>query len=541
MGDVTDLEDWTLSTLPRKRRFEYEVPDPPRKPDFITGADNLHWSQFSRRLAATPRKNGKGFDVKLYDPRDRTHNYQDDPSITPWYRLGPPSNMPDYTPLLEKYGMQVFEAAGFLNHKEERPIGEPAGDKINGRLAFHPWRNHLKNPDLQSRIHPVLRRNKWIGIDDHQYSLIVPSLLLASAILDDPVTLTYFYALSMPSDEMDTIKHASAGLTADCKIMKIPFKLTEAQLLETYHKLLLMTAWLENWSFYDDGDRVNGYTERIKDKWGHSERASKPPTFIEILEYDWGANTDPHDKRHRELLDDILLMTGIPLEQQAHINATSAIYRTQLYLAKLMLHEFAHAFCMAYFPIPPDWTPGIPHEPWAPLDRCNEQGWAFENFVLGSVLKTMAVGIPPMDDQLRLLQNALIPFGYFSTRFWDRWLGNGEDLAYSTMDSDRKEDDEVPHRYYPVPQAWTQWLFSEDLWTDQVIRFGLRVIKVPKPREWEVVRLPCGRIGYNNTGEDRWNTAPSTDNKTWLPTWDEFYLEGVPKEEWVWKQPKWDP
>jgi hypothetical protein len=262
---------------------------------------------------------------------------------------------------------------------------------------------------------------------------------------------------------------------------------------------------------------------------------------MEILEYDWGANTDPHDKRHRELLDDILLMTGIPLEQQAHINATSAIYRTQLYLAKLMLHEFAHAFCMAYFPIPPDWTPGIPHEPWAPLDRCNEQGWAFENFVLGSVLKTMAVGIPPMDDQLRLLQNALVPFGYFSTRFWDRWLGNGEDLAYSTMDSDRKEDDEVPHRYYPVPQAWTQWLFSEDLWTDQVIRFGLRVIKVPKPREWEVVRLPCGRIGYNNTGEDRWNTAPSTDNETWLPTWDEFYLEGVPKEEWVWKQPKWDP
>ncbi|KAI4743497.1 hypothetical protein E4T50_06100 [Aureobasidium sp. EXF-12298] len=539
MTDVTALEDWTLSTLPRKRRFE--VPDPPQKPDFIHGADNIHWSQFSRRLAATPRKNGKGFDVKLYDPRDRSHVYKNDPNITPWYRLGPPSNMPDYPPLLEKYGMQVLEAAGFLNHKEEKPAGEPAGDKINGRLAFQPWRNHTKNPNLQSRIHPVLRRNKWIGIDDHQYSLMVPSLLLASAILDDPVTLTYFYALSMPSAEMDTIKHVSAGLTADCKIMKIPYNLTEAQLVETYHKLFLMTAWLENWSFYDDGNPVYGYTERIKDKWNHYEPIRIKPTFMKILEYDWKSSMGPDEKEYYELLDDILKMAGIPLSQRAHINSTSAIYRTQWFLAKLMLHEFTHAFCMAYFELPLDWTPGIPTEPWAPSDRCNEQGWAFENFVLGGVLKPMTVGIPPMHIQLHDLQGALVPFGFYTTQFWDRWLGNRKGSHYSTMDSDRKEGDEVRQREYPIPQAWTQWLFSGDLWADQVIRFGLRVIKVPKPKEWEIPAYKYGRLGRYCTGEDRWNIAPNTENKTWLPNWDEWYLEGVPKEEWVWKQPKWEP
>lgn len=262
---------------------------------------------------------------------------------------------------------------------------------------------------------------------------------------------------------------------------------------------------------------------------------------MEILEYDWGSNTDPDDVRYRELLDDILKMAGIPVEQQAHIGSTSAIYRTKFYLAMLMLHEFTHAFCMAYFEVPLLWTAGMPIEPWAPGDRCNEQGWAFENFVFGGVPQLMTVGIPPMHVQLRFSQGALAPFRSCTTQFWDRWLGNAKDHAYSIVDSDRKEGDEVRHRVYPIPQAWTQWLFSDDLWTDQVVRFGLQVIKVPKPKEWEIVMYPYGRLGHHSTGEDRWNTAPSTDNKIWQPTWDEYYLDGIPEENWLWKQAKWDP
>ncbi|KEQ72542.1 hypothetical protein M436DRAFT_48927 [Aureobasidium namibiae CBS 147.97] len=248
---------------------EFTVPDPPQKPGFIHGVDNVHWSQSSRRLAAQLNHDKTGFDVKLYDPSDPTARGLD-PSISPWYRLGPPSNIPDYPPLLEKYSVQMLEAAGFLNHDTGFDIA-----KINGRLAFAPWRNYHRDPDLQIRIHPVLRRDKWLGITDYQYSLMLPSLLLASAILDDPITLNYFCALSRPSADMKTVKHVSAGLTADCKIMEIPATLSYNDQQETYNKFILMTTYLESWSFEDVAGPIFGLTGRTLGVFGQPERASK--------------------------------------------------------------------------------------------------------------------------------------------------------------------------------------------------------------------------------------------------------------------------
>lgn len=217
-----DIDEWHIRKFP--------VPDPPQKPDFIQGADNIHWSQFSRRLAAKLSDDKTQFDVQLYDVSDSTA-----------LRVGPPTAMPDYPVLLEKYGLPVLEAAGFINN----PIPTEHG-YMDGRLAFARWRNPHQHDDPQILIHPVLRRKEWVGITDHQYSLMIPALVLATTILDDPVTLNYFHALAMPADSMDNISHVSAGLTADCKIMKIPDVLDYNQQWDTFKKLSLMSVWLES-------------------------------------------------------------------------------------------------------------------------------------------------------------------------------------------------------------------------------------------------------------------------------------------------------
>jgi hypothetical protein len=75
---------------------------------------------------------------------------------------------------------------------------------------------------------------------------MIPALVLATAILDDPVTLNNFHALAMPAYSMDNISHVSAGLMADCKIMKIPDVLDYNQQWDTFEKLSLMSVWLES-------------------------------------------------------------------------------------------------------------------------------------------------------------------------------------------------------------------------------------------------------------------------------------------------------
>ena len=257
-----DVEDW--------RDGKFKVPDPPQKPDFLNGVENMHWAQFSRKLAARLNEDKTGFDVKFYDPSDPTATGPD-PSIAPWHRLGPPSALPDYPHLLEKYGIQVLDAAGFLNHQSAY-----IGKNINGRLAFGVLRNFDNDQSIEARIHPVFGRNKWDDITDHQYSLMHPALLLASAVLDDPVTLSYFYALAMPRESMDTIKHVSAGLTADCKIMKIPDILDDDQQRSTFSKLHWMTAYLDNWGFDNYSMDCFAYTARADFPGGSPRPASKP-------------------------------------------------------------------------------------------------------------------------------------------------------------------------------------------------------------------------------------------------------------------------
>lgn len=254
-----------------------------------------------------------------------------------------------------------------------------------------------------------------------------------------------------------------------------------------------------------------------------------------------------YDGEYDSLIVEIEKVAGIPASRQAPISQSSAMYRTYCLLATLFLHEFAHAFCMAYFEVP-DRTAEAPKEPWAPGDRANEQGWAFENFVFGGLVRPIKIYIPPMSPQYFVMLSALAPFGSYTTWQWDVWLGNDKDKYYKVKDQDRigiKAEDIEPDRQYPVPQAWTQWLFSDDLWENHILRFGLEAIKVPLTSKWEVLRHNYGTLGYNRTGEERWNTGENFDDRDWdywLPAWDVFSMGGIPEKDQVYKgPPRWDP
>ncbi|CAD0086587.1 unnamed protein product [Aureobasidium vineae] len=86
-----------------------------------------------------------------------------------------------------------------------------------------------------------------------------------------------------------------------------------------------------------------------------------------------------------------------------------------------------------------------------------------------------------MSRKWHVLQQAAAPFGFYTTRQWDVWMTNGGSYSH-VMDSDRENtDDDPPDQLYPVPQAWTQWMFSNDLWTDQIQRYGLQAVKPRVP------------------------------------------------------------
>jgi hypothetical protein len=110
------------------------------------------------------------------------------------------------------------------------------------------------------------------------------------------------------------------------------------------------------------------------------------------------------------------------------------------------------------------------------------------------------------------------------------------------MDSDRRDDDDQPVKLvYPVPQAWTQWLLSDDCWAEHVARYGLQTIKVPKLENRRLPMYPIAKIGNNGTGEHRWNTGSNTSSKECVPNWDRFYLDGIPAKDYVFINPTWDP
>ncbi|KAG9761004.1 hypothetical protein KCU73_g2603, partial [Aureobasidium melanogenum] len=488
----------------------YTVPFPPEPPHKVDEHGNItleFWSDIRDKYTVRLSDDKTYFDIRELDDDDPTgmgRRFEGDwPKM---YSMGPPSEAPDYNPIFEKFGLKILNAAGFINCVQ--PCDSITFGPL-GRLYGKPYRNPTWDP--AEKIHPIFRRQMWHGITDEIYALLQPSLNLASAILDDPTTLSYFYALRQPAGSMSTVVDPDTYLT--CKITDIPNILTEAQQLDTFQAIWDMQFYTY-FGFAEMGPDYDCYgrTRLNLDSNARIIPASGPNTRCSIVElsnrYIWwliemSRLTATGQAANINWFQEVQRMFRVPAHKREHIDLTSAYFRITLMLACTVLHELVHAFSNAYFENP---TPlAQPREPWIRGTRCNEQGCCFEQFIFGGLPRAMIIGIPPISHRYNSDQTIAMPFGAFFEQQWDQWFVQLADDNSCVMPSVNKADSNQPRRLYPIVQEWFQRIHSDAMWMDQVQRFGMEAIKMPKVPLWQVMLWERTQRGFWGTGEERWN------------------------------------
>jgi hypothetical protein len=282
--DDTDMPDanesdlssvFDVDTPPSDQLRTYTAVHPPELPEYtyIDGQDSTtRWMEDSWRYTARSYHewDGSGFEVRQM----KINNFGDpepaDPNDAgcwpPEYALGPPTQDKEWHYLIEKWGLPLLEKAGFLNYYP--PEHDRDMDPI-GRLA------EARNPskEFNERIHPVLRQDMWRGLDDDDYQILKPALLLASTFLDDPATLTFLYAIT----DIDSMTEFNDSAHGKCKVAHVPAVLTDAQETAVYDKVLAMRNWM-SWRFRSATHmvalRAKGVTANLRDSEGNVVPAS---------------------------------------------------------------------------------------------------------------------------------------------------------------------------------------------------------------------------------------------------------------------------
>jgi hypothetical protein len=259
-GDESDISSvFDPITPPVNQLRTYTVVHPPQLPEWteIDGQEyEADWYQDAWRYTARAYSefDGGGFEVRQMDIGnfgEEETSAPDDPSYwPPKYALGPPTETKGvWQGLLSKWGFPVLEKAGFLDYYPN------TGDvcmKPLGRTAER--RNPNKRPD--KLIHPVLRRDMWRDIDDDEYRVMEPAILLATAILDDPATLAFYHTVA----DLDSMTEFTDAIHGVCKVVDVPDTLTGEQEVEVFNKLLAMRNWT-TWNVKPTLEmvRVGGY------------------------------------------------------------------------------------------------------------------------------------------------------------------------------------------------------------------------------------------------------------------------------------------
>lgn len=252
------------------------IPDPPTLPALFRDDQGIvhatTW-QHAQHFVAKYNEDGTGFDVRQktgadpfgadYDEEDdyeeegEEDDYEEegeedddeevgeedddedeDGDAHEWpIHLGPPTRSPVLDPLIHVWGLQLLDAAGFINYEQD-----DADDYMDpvGRLA------KVRNPlGLEAgRVHPIFRKDMFQNLTDESYELILPAILLASAYLDDPTTLNFFYGV-WATEQHTSFWDVDLGY---CTTVHVPDTLSEDSQREIYEKILAMRQWT-SWEF----------------------------------------------------------------------------------------------------------------------------------------------------------------------------------------------------------------------------------------------------------------------------------------------------
>ena len=197
----------------------------PHPPDI--GTVDKRWEPFARRAVGCKLDaQTNQFHTRLLTFEDVGPRKFDDHGPEDLLRLGGPSDVTTigednykWDFLDHHFGLQVLNAAGFINGQMPAGVYNPKGDL---------YALHTDDPR-----HPVFRREMWIGLTDDDWRLLEPPLHFVSAILDDPNVLTFFAAYFANSH----VVYAD-HLRRHIRTAAIPAYLTPGQIFGLYERLI---------------------------------------------------------------------------------------------------------------------------------------------------------------------------------------------------------------------------------------------------------------------------------------------------------------
>lgn len=154
--------------------------------------------------------------------------------------------------------------------------------------------------------------------------------------------------------------------------------------------------------------------------------------------------------------------------------------------ATTIVHEFVHAFSMAYFERP--WGageyPNPPADPFFPGKRSNELGLAFEYYLYGGVPSNHICYIPGASNDSRVRQALFAPFGMNILKNYDEHQDDtGTHFAISRAMG--FPDWSKAQLYFPVPQKHVHDVFTREMWVQKVQRFGIMALRPPLYLDWQ--------------------------------------------------------
>ncbi|TIA49454.1 hypothetical protein D6C79_03582 [Aureobasidium pullulans] len=473
MGDSGD-ESMSDASSDDVQPIDYKIPTPPMLPPWTYHKGKLRpidWPEDTKHYYARRNFSGTGFDVL---PEDFI--VPGVPDLWP-YRMGPPTSTVNCNDLIDVYGLQVLNAAGFISYHQT--------DADTFMYPQARWTEAAIDDLDEPFIHPAFDKDEaFREISEEDYKLLKLPLVLASALLEDETTMTFFYALSNPScwDQFEDPVH---GI---CTIVRPPDTLSVDEQVATYHKICAMnkyTSWGIGETAASDTvygrcvEEVNPMDEKTYDASGIGTAVTNidlNASFLQVLRsYDHHVSNE--NTHFRDYFVQEMNAAGIPENRRFHTDLRSANLRTNFLLATTIVHELAHAFRGAYF------TNFIDVEPWISYHRSNENGYSLEQHIFGCVMQPLHVHTHASDTKAYFQSLVSVPYGFDTTHPWDFDRVNSDETfeLMRTVKSDGQPQTGVCH---PIPQKYVEKLFDKEMWTQQVPRFGLNALKPPKHPLW---------------------------------------------------------
>ncbi|KZF22906.1 hypothetical protein L228DRAFT_261027 [Xylona heveae TC161] len=305
--------------------------------------------------------------------------------------------------------------------------------------------------DLTNDIHPLFSRENFLVFDE-KYQVLMPTLRLASRILTDMSSITFFHALIYGRNDI-----LGGGMTETYGRPCFTFNRQETPLTPL--------------QFKDTFDTLENLASFVKFRTN--------PLLTTMNS--WGCTSGNADIVHpMGGLGSYIDINPIFLY---HLGSgrlsVSERLRIQLILAITLCHECTHAIGFAAYPRDPDEIGAAIVEPFFENHRLAELGSAFEDFVFGGI-------IDPMAEQTDCCYGLII----------EGWPGNRVPVTREgAVPVPVRTDIPVPafSTRYLIPMTWVQAVHSTAFW-DDVARLKETSLKAPTTTGYRFVNSDSGHI-----------------------------------------------